>query len=135
EAAREPDQPRAVHSVDEPLAPPAEADDCCIEHEDATPAQTDAGAPGCLSGWARANASMPWHASATRTKFGNGAVSTLKNFAPAAWLAMQMSASVTWSPWANLPVSLPLRCVSSAVSAWVCQCRHHAVTVAWSILS
>jgi hypothetical protein len=32
-------------------------------------------------------------------KFKNGAVSTEKNFAPAAWLARQMSASVIASPW------------------------------------
>jgi hypothetical protein len=32
-------------------------------------------------------------------KFENGAVSTEKNFAPAAWLARQMSASVIASPW------------------------------------
>ena len=58
-----------------------------------------AGAPGCLSGWARAKASIVASAFAIRVKFGNGVVSTLKNFAPAAWLAKQISASVTVSPW------------------------------------
>src|SRR5689334_23988198 len=82
DAAHEPDLAGVLYRIDEPLAPPAEANDRCIEHDEATPAHTDAGAPGCLSGWARANASMPWHASATRTKLGNDAVSTLKNFAP-----------------------------------------------------
>ena len=33
------------------FAPPAEADDCGIDH-------TEAGAPGCFIGWARAKASM-----------------------------------------------------------------------------
>ena len=36
---------------------------------------------------------------AIRVKFENGAVSTEKNFAPAAWLARQTSASVMASPW------------------------------------
>ena len=36
---------------------------------------------------------------AIRVKFENGAVSTEKNFAPSAWLAWQMSASVIASPW------------------------------------
>jgi hypothetical protein len=36
---------------------------------------------------------------AIRVKFENGAVSTEKNFAPAAWLARQTSASVIASPW------------------------------------
>jgi adenine/guanine phosphoribosyltransferase-like PRPP-binding protein len=36
---------------------------------------------------------------AIRVKFENGAVSTEKNFAPAAWLARQMSASVIASLW------------------------------------
>jgi hydroxymethylpyrimidine/phosphomethylpyrimidine kinase len=36
---------------------------------------------------------------AIRVKVGNGAVSTLKNFAPAAWLARQISANVIMSPW------------------------------------
>ena len=58
-----------------------------------------AGAPGCLSGWARAKASICDSALAIREKFANGAVSTAKNFAPAAWLARQMSASVMVSPW------------------------------------
>ncbi len=63
-----------------------------------TPHST-AGAPGCLSGWARAKASIVDSALAIRVKFGNGAVSTAKNFAPAAWLARQISASVIVSPW------------------------------------
>src|SRR5215472_1915558 len=58
-----------------------------------------AGAPGCFKGWARAKASMVAREFAIREKLGNGAVSTLKNFAPAAWLARQMSASVIMSPW------------------------------------
>jgi hypothetical protein len=49
-----------------------------------------AGAPGCFSGCARAVESEL----AIRVKFKNGAVSTEKNFAPAAWLARQMPASV-----------------------------------------
>ena len=65
----------------------------------------------------------------TRLKVGNGARSTLKKFAPAAWLARQMSAMVIWSPWAYLPVALSLRCVSSAVSAARCQCCAHFATV------
>ena len=58
-----------------------------------------AGAPGCFSGCARAKASIVESELAIRVKFENGAVSTEKNFAPAAWLARQMSASVIASPW------------------------------------
>jgi hypothetical protein len=53
-----------------------------------------AGAPGCFSGCARAKASIVESELAIRMKFQNGAVSTEKYFAPAAWLARQMSASV-----------------------------------------
>jgi hypothetical protein len=45
-------------------------------------------------GCARAKASIVESELAIRVKFKNGAVSTEKNFAPAAWLARQMSASV-----------------------------------------
>ena len=58
-----------------------------------------AGAPGCFSGCARAKASIIESELAIRVKFENGAVSTEKYFAPAAWLARQMSASVIASPW------------------------------------
>src|SRR5262245_48568920 len=37
---------------------------------------TAAGAPGCLSGWARANASMALQVSTMRLTVGNGLVST-----------------------------------------------------------
>ena len=47
-------------------------------------------APGCFSGCARAKASIVESELAIRVKFKNGAVSTEKNFAPAAWLARQM---------------------------------------------
>ena len=53
-----------------------------------------AGAPGCFSGCARAKASIVESELAIWVKFENGAVSTEKNFARAAWLARQMSASV-----------------------------------------
>jgi multidrug efflux pump subunit AcrB len=49
--------------------------------------------------WARAKASIVESELAIRLKFENGAVSTEKNFAPAAWLASLMSASVIASPW------------------------------------
>jgi hypothetical protein len=58
-----------------------------------------AGAPGCFSGCARAKAPIVESELAIRVKFENGAVSTEKYFAPAAWLARQMSASVIGSPW------------------------------------
>jgi hypothetical protein len=45
--------------------------------------QTDAGAPGCLSGWARAKASFSAQVAAMRATVGNGARSTLKKVAPA----------------------------------------------------
>jgi len=69
------------------------------EYEENVVAHAAAGAPGCLSGWARAKASMVASELTIRVKFGNGVVSTLKNFAPAAWLARQTSASVIVSPW------------------------------------
>jgi hypothetical protein len=47
----------------------------------------------------RAKASIAESELAIRVKFKNGAVSTEKYFAPAAWLARQMSASVIASPW------------------------------------
>src|SRR6185312_858269 len=59
---------RRLHQV---LAPPAEADDRGIDH-------AAAGAPGCLSGWARATASILLHSSTMRLKVGYGAMSTLK---------------------------------------------------------
>jgi hypothetical protein len=58
-----------------------------------------AGAPGCFSGCARAKASIVESRLAIRVKFENGAMWTEKNFAPAAWLARQTSASVIASPW------------------------------------
>jgi hypothetical protein len=45
-----------------------------------------ASAPGCFSGCARAKASIVESELAIRVKFENGAVSTEKYFAPAAWL-------------------------------------------------
>jgi hypothetical protein len=56
-------------------------------------------APGYFSGCARAKASIIESEPAIRVKFKNGAVSTEKYFAPAAWLPRQMSASVISSPW------------------------------------
>jgi hypothetical protein len=58
-----------------------------------------AGAPGCFGGCARAKASIVESELAIQVKFENGAASTEKNFAPTAWLARQMSASVIASPW------------------------------------
>src|SRR4029077_3355556 len=63
------------------LAPPAETNDRRIEH--AGPLYAAAGAPGCLSGWARANASFLAQVSAIRLTVGYGIRSTLKKFAPA----------------------------------------------------
>jgi hypothetical protein len=54
-----------------------------------------------------------------RVKFENGAVSTEKNFAPAAGLAKQMSANLIASPWGNSGRWASFRCASSAVSAAV----------------
>src|SRR5271170_421595 len=74
------------------------------------------GAPDCFSGCARAKASIAESELAIRVKFENGAVSTEKNFAPAAWLARQTSASVIASPWQYRRVAASFRCASSAVS-------------------
>jgi hypothetical protein len=93
------------------------------------------GAPGCFSGCAQAKASIVESELAIRVKFENGAVSTEKNFAPAAWLARQMSASVIASPWQLRPVAASFRCASSAVSAAVCQCWHHLIRVVSSSLN
>ena len=55
---------------------------------------SDAGAPGCLRGWARAKASFAISVSTMRLTVGKGVMSHLKYAAPAAWPARQMSASV-----------------------------------------
>jgi len=76
----------------------ATAGQCALRHPAISLVQL-AGAPGCFSGCARAKASIVESELAIRVKFKNGAVSTEKKFAPAAWLARQMSASVIASPW------------------------------------
>src|SRR5262249_21482153 len=86
---------RRVHQC---FTPPTQADDCGVQHLRAQ-LYAAAGAPGCLSGLARANASILAQFAAIRAKVGNGARSTLKKLAPAAWLATQISAIVTCSPW------------------------------------
>jgi hypothetical protein len=62
-------------------------------------AQTDAGAPGCRSGCARAKASFCMQVSTIRRTVGYGDRSTLKKLAPVAWVTRQMSAMVMASPW------------------------------------
>src|SRR6478752_5165823 len=109
-----------MRRLDQSLAPPAEADDRGIDHRRPYAA---AGAPGCLSGCARANASFFAHVAAMRDTVGYAAKSTLKKFAPATWLTTQMSATVICSPWQYVPVSFSLaRCSSSAPNAARCQC-------------
>ena len=57
------------------------------------------GAPGCFRGCDLSKASSFMHSLNTRITVGTGAVSQLKKRAPNTWVTIQMSASVTASPW------------------------------------
>ena len=58
-----------------------------------------AGAPGCFSGCAFANASCFMQVSTMRRTVGNGVRSYLKKLQPTAWLTRQISAMVMASFW------------------------------------